>query len=64
MLRKAGIDAPILLLSEPRPADIAGAVRYDLRLSVYTAEGIDAVAEAAAAAGERRRRAPQGRTPG
>src|SRR6476661_4178078 len=46
VLRKSRRDAPILLLSEPRPADIAGAVRYDLRLGVYTHEGIDAVAEA------------------
>jgi len=47
VLRKAGIDAPILLLSEPRPADIAGAVHYGLRLSVYSHDGVDAVAEAA-----------------
>src|SRR3954464_4680501 len=47
VLRKAGIDAPILLLSEPRPADIAGAVLYGLRLSVYSHDGVDAVAEAA-----------------
>ncbi len=51
VLRKAGIDAPILLLSEPRPADIAAAVRYDLRLTVYTPEGIDAVAAAARSQG-------------
>jgi len=47
VLRKAGIDAPILLLSEPRPADIAGAVRYGLRVSVYSHDGVDAVADAA-----------------
>src|SRR6478735_8177042 len=51
VLRKAGIEAPILLLSEPRPADIAGAVRYGLSLSIYSHEGVDAAAEAARARG-------------
>ena len=51
VLRKAGIDAPILLLSQPRAGDIAAAVRYGLQLSLYTAGGIDAVADAARAAG-------------
>ncbi len=49
VLRKAGIDAPILLLSQPRPADMAAAVRYDLRVGVYTDEGIEAMAAAARA---------------
>jgi len=47
VLRKAGIEAPILLLSEPRPADIAGAVRFGLSISVYSQQGVDAVAESA-----------------
>ena len=47
VLRKAGIDAPILLLSQPRPADVRIALDYDLRLTTYTAEGIDAMAAAA-----------------
>ena len=51
VLRKAGIDAPILLLSQPRAADIPAAVRYGLQLSLYTAGGIEAVADAARAAG-------------
>jgi alanine racemase len=40
VLRKAGIDAPILLLSEPRSSDLEAAVRYDLRTTVYTLEGV------------------------
>lgn len=51
VLRKAGITAPILLLSEPRPDDVDAAVHYDLRLAVYTEAGIDAAAEAARAEG-------------
>jgi alanine racemase len=47
VLRKAHIEAPILLLSQPRPADIPAAVRLGLELSVYTSEAIEAVAEAA-----------------
>jgi alanine racemase len=51
VLRKAGIDVPILLLSEPRLADVELAVHYDLRLTVYSREAIEAAADAAAAAG-------------
>jgi alanine racemase len=51
VLRKAGIDAPILLLSEPRPADMVAAARYDLRVGVYTDAGIEGMASAARAAG-------------
>jgi alanine racemase len=51
VLREAGITAPILVLSEPRPADFDQAVHHDLRLTVYTAEGVEAAATAAAAAG-------------
>lgn len=51
VLRKAGVTAPILLLSEPRPTDVAAAVRYDLRTTVYTREGLARLAGAATAAG-------------
>ncbi len=47
VLRRAGVEAPILLLSQPRPSDIDAAVRFDLRLSVYTESGLDAIAAAA-----------------
>ena len=47
VLRRAQIEAPILLLSQPRPADIPAAVRLRLELSVYTSEAVEAVAEAA-----------------
>jgi alanine racemase len=49
VLRKAGIEAPILLLSEPKLADVELAVHYDLRLTVYSREAIEAAADAAAA---------------
>jgi len=51
VLRKAGIDAPVLLLSQPRLADIDRAVRFDLRVTVYTPAGIEAAADAARAHG-------------
>jgi len=51
VLRKAGIDAPILLLSQPGTADLPAAVHYGLHISVYSAGGIEGVAEAARAAG-------------
>jgi alanine racemase len=51
VLRRSGIDAPILLLSQPRPGDVAAAVRYDVRLTVYTTEGVQAAAAAARDAG-------------
>lgn len=47
VLRRSEIDAPILLLSQPRLDDIAAAVRFDLRVCVYTPEAVEAVAEAA-----------------
>jgi alanine racemase len=50
VLRKAGIEAPILLLSQPRPQDMRAAVKWGLRVTVYSTEGIDALAAAAAAA--------------
>lgn len=48
VLRKNGIAAPILLLSEPRVEDVELAVHHDLRLSVYRRETIEAAADAAA----------------
>ncbi|HEY6532471.1 MAG TPA: alanine racemase [Acidimicrobiales bacterium] len=47
VLRKAGIQAPILLLSPPRLADLAAAVRYDLRVCVHSREWVEALAGAA-----------------
>lgn len=52
VLRKAGITAPILILSQPRLDDFDAAVHYDLRLAVYTAEGIEAACDAASAEGK------------
>ena len=60
VLRRSGIDVPILLLSQPRPADIDSAVQLGLRLSVYTADGIDAIAAAARRHQGHRAGAPQG----
>jgi len=50
-LRRAGITAPVLVLSEPRPSAMGAVVASDLRPTVYTQEGVEAAAEAAAAAG-------------
>ncbi|HEX7167418.1 MAG TPA: alanine racemase [Acidimicrobiales bacterium] len=47
-LRGAGIDGPMLVLSEPPPDAMGVAAGLDLRVTVYTARGI----EAAAAAGD------------
>jgi alanine racemase len=52
VLRKAGITAPILILSQPRLDDFDAAVHYDLRLTVYNAEGIQAASAAAIAEGK------------
>jgi alanine racemase len=49
-LRDAGIDGPILVLSEPRPAEMAEARRADLRPTLYSVSGIDAAAAVATAA--------------
>ncbi|MCE2525084.1 MAG: alanine racemase [Acidimicrobiia bacterium] len=54
-LRQAGVTAPILLLSEPRPTEMVEVVAYDLRPSVYSATGL-AAAAAAATTGDRRLR--------
>ena len=46
-LREAGIDAPLLLLSEPRADEVGTVVGLDLRLTVYTADMVAALAGAA-----------------
>jgi alanine racemase len=50
-LRRAGVDAPMLVLSEPPAHQHADVVRWQLRPAVYTLAGIDGLATAAAAAG-------------
>jgi alanine racemase len=49
-LRAAGIDAPVLVLSQQPVEQVAAALGADLDMTVYTAEFIDAVARAAVAA--------------
>jgi alanine racemase len=49
-LRQAGIDAPILVLSEPVPAAAASVVAHRLTPAVYTHAGIEALAKAVVAA--------------
>ncbi len=46
-LREAGIDAPVLVLSEPVPAAADTVVEHRLTPVVYTPNGIDALAKAA-----------------
>jgi alanine racemase len=46
-LRKAGIEAPVLLLSQPSAAAMADVVRYDLTPTIYTARAIGVLAAAA-----------------
>ncbi|MFQ5948159.1 MAG: alanine racemase [Acidimicrobiia bacterium] len=48
-IREAGIDAPMLLLAEPPPADAAEVVRWDLIPTVYQSEFMEAVERAAPA---------------
>ncbi len=50
-LRHAGIDAPIMLLSEPAPRVAARVVAAGLTPVVYTESGIDALAKAVADSG-------------
>ncbi|MBM3674666.1 MAG: alanine racemase [Actinobacteria bacterium] len=50
-LRAAGIDAPVLVLSEPPPAAAPVVVSAGLTPTVYTTGGIDALAKAVADAG-------------
>ena len=52
-LRDAGVTAPVLLLSEPAPGAMADVVGLGLTPTVYTAEGLDALTEAAAGAAAR-----------
>ena len=47
VLRKAGITAPILLLSQPRVADIPAVVRYDMRVCVTSSATAEHLAAAA-----------------
>ena len=47
LLREAGIEVPILLLSEPRPLEMVQVAEYNLRPTVYSGEGIAAAAAAA-----------------
>jgi alanine racemase len=53
-LREAGIDAPILLLSEQPMAELAGIVEHGLIPTVYTAPYIDALATVAGDGADRR----------
>jgi alanine racemase len=50
-LREAGIDAPIIVLSEPVPDAARTVVRHALTPVVYTATGIDALAKAVVESG-------------
>ena len=52
-LREAGIDAPVLVLSEPVPAAAETVVAHRLTPVVYTVTGVDALAKAAIAHGGR-----------
>jgi alanine racemase len=57
-LREAGIDAPILVLSEPVAAAAETVVAHHLTPVVYTAAGIDALAKAVVADNTRGTRGP------
>lgn len=52
-LRQAGIEAPILLLTEQPPERLADVVRYRLTPTVYTQAGVDAYAEATGGGADR-----------
>jgi alanine racemase len=45
-LRSAGIDAPVLVLSEPAPAAMQEVVEYSLTPTLYSAAGLDAIRSA------------------
>ena len=51
VLRRAGIDAPILLLSQPRPSDLPAAVRFETRVCIANADAVAGLARIAAEAG-------------
>jgi alanine racemase len=44
-LREVGITAPVLVLSEQPPEQVALAVQHDLQLTVYSIEQLDVIAE-------------------
>lgn len=48
-LRDAGLDVPVLVLSEPPPAAMEEVLRCRLTPTLYTLEGVEALARAAAA---------------
>ncbi|MBX3313387.1 MAG: alanine racemase [Actinobacteria bacterium] len=48
-LREAGIDAPILVLSQPSPDEVAELVARDLDATVYTPSGVEVLAAASGA---------------
>ena len=50
-LREAGIEARIMLLSEPAPAAVPDVVAHDITPVVYTEAGIDALAKGVVDAG-------------
>lgn len=54
-LRDAGIDARVLVLSEPPPEELPTCAAFDLEPAVYTRHGIEAAARAAAGDGRGRR---------
>lgn len=45
-LREAGIEAPVLVLSEQPPDEVRHAVRHGLQLTVYSGRALDAIADA------------------
>lgn len=51
-LRDAGVDAPILILSEPQPEQMHLVMANSLRPTIYTSEGLAAAEAAAVATGE------------
>lgn len=50
-LRHAGIDAPVLLLSEPHPDEVSQALDADVAVTVYTPELVDLLRDAVRARG-------------
>ena len=54
-LREAGIEAPVLLLSEPTPDGIAEAIARGLTLTCYTPSGLSSAVSAAERTGRRAR---------
>ncbi|CAN5241887.1 alanine racemase [soil metagenome] len=51
VLRSAGIEAPVLVLSEPSPAELDAVVALGLRASVYSSSAIEGLAKAVSRAG-------------